>query len=259
MVKYHEEDMPNDMIPLAFSKGQKLLEQCVLKKESIIQDFKPQIWKTNCGPASLSLIVNAINSSRVKLSDPNLCGSDYDSVMQKIEKGEKLLLNENDILSHGNAEEFIQSLNVSQDGMTLLQLEQLVELLGYGVNTYFAYNDNLKMDESKRAEFKTMLNEHNNKYVFTNYKEFEDFVTSYINRPITGLIINYDMKKLGLDPFFGHHSPIAAVYSNSILVMDVWPATQPAWVNSKLLYDAMLTIDDDGGMPRGLLHIHELI
>jgi len=67
------------------------------------------------------------------------------------------------------------------------------------------------------------------------------------------------MSKLAYTSFPGHHSPIGAVNDEMILVMDVGRHTKPAWVDKKLLFDAMSIIDGDCGFPRGLLHVHELL
>ena len=93
-----------------------------------------------------------------------------------------------------------------------------------------------------------------------NVDEFRSFVKDYICRPVTGLIANYNMADLGYG-LFGHFSPLAAYHDETdrILVMDVWPYTPPAWVLTKDLFKAAASVDNASGLPRGLLHIHELL
>ena len=77
-----------------------------------------------------------------------------------------------------------------------------------------------------------------------------------------GVLVNYDMAALGQDGC-GHISPISAVWtetaatdSNSrswILVLDVWPATEPVWVPAEILMAAMQSTDLDSQRMRGLV------
>ena len=257
MENYNEE-LPNGMVLHKSQSGLDLLNGTNLKKESIVNNFKKQTGRTHCGPASLSLVVNAINSYRVKLSDPDLSKEDYAALENKLNKSERLYLNEFDIINHGAVKEYLKTTKLSTSGITLLELKHITNLLGYGVNTYFAFNESLQMSQEKRSELMKMVEGNSDCFILQTHQEFQEFISSYISRSATGLIVNYDMKKLGYE-LFGHHSPIAAINENSILVMDVWWDTEPAWVDSKLLFDAACSIDNESGLPRGLLHIHELL
>ena len=98
-------------------------------------------------------------------------------------------------------------------------------------------------------------------YIFKNSDEFRKFTIDYLTRPVTGIIVNYNMNQLGYENLSGHFSPLAAYDGDTdrFLVMDVWPTTPPAWVKTENLFSAMSTIDNDSNLPRGLLHIHELL
>lgn len=257
---YLGETLPNNMIPLKITTGRKLLDDSVIKNVKMVKHFQRQIGRTNCGPASLALIINSINAVlRFKLSDPNISDKEEKYLMQNLEDGKELLVNENDIINHGLIRDYIQEINVAEKGMTLLELEHVIDLLGFGVNTYFTYNDSLQLSQENTKKLHELVSEGSNRFILKDHEEFQTFVAKHLTRPNNGILLNYHMAKLGFVEFKGHHSPIAALENDSILVMDVWPHTQPAWVDSKLLYDSMCSNDNDGGMPRGLLQIYELV
>ena len=84
----------------------------------------------------------------------------------------------------------------------------------------------------------------------------------------SGALANYDMAALGQEGA-GHVSPISAVLSDEgggllggpagahhgadsmILVLDVWPETEPFWVPAGALFAAMATVDPDSQLTRG--------
>lgn len=259
IMENQNEKLPNGMILLKSKSGLDLLKAAQLKKENIIDNFKSQVGRSHCGVASLSLIANAINAYRVKLSDPDLSDGDYATLEDKLNKGEPLYLDEFDIINHGATKDYIKASNLSTSGLDLLQLKHIASLLGYGANAYFMCNESLEMSQEKRSELSQIVKANPDCLILKSHEEFHKFVSSYIGRPATGLILNYDMKKLGYEGLGGHHSPIGAVNNNSILVMDVWVDTDPAWVDTKLLFEAACSIDSTSGLPRGLLHIHELL
>uniref|UniRef100_A0A7M5UBQ9 glutathione gamma-glutamylcysteinyltransferase n=1 Tax=Clytia hemisphaerica TaxID=252671 RepID=A0A7M5UBQ9_9CNID len=255
---YHGDILPNGMVPLHTSQGQELLQKTTKKNKIVVNDFKPQIGDTNCGPTSLALVLNAINSFHVKLSDPDLTDTEYEILMEKMNDDKELILTELDIINHGKVKDYFRDINIEKNGMTLLQLGHVATRLGYGVNTYFAYNNSIEISEDKKSEFNDLISSPTFHTLETS-SDFEALVENRIRRPVTGVILNYDMSKLGYTSFPGHHSPIGALNDEMILVMDVWKQTKPAWVDKKLLFDAMSTVDSDCGFPRGLLHIHELL
>ena len=252
-------ELPNGMILLSTKMGSDLLEGTSLKKNSIVDFFKNQTGRSNCGLASLSLIINAINAYRVKISDPNLSEEEYLELEAKMNKGEPLHLDEFDVINHGAVKDYIKAADVEKNGLTLLELKHIAMLLGYGVNTHFAYNENLEIGKEKRSELMKMVEENSDCFLIKTPQELKEFISSYISRPVTGLILNYDMKKVGYKELFGHHSPIAAINQDSVLVMDVWVDTDPVWVDYKSVFDAACSFDDASGLPRGLLHIFELL
>jgi len=55
----------------------------------------------------------------------------------------ELILTEFDIINHGKVKDYFREINIEKNGMTLLQLQHVCLLLGYGVNIYFACNRNV--------------------------------------------------------------------------------------------------------------------
>lgn len=78
----------------------------------------------------------------------------------------------------------------------------------------------------------------------------------HANDPARRYIINFRRKEI-FGAGAGHHSPIGGYLEKEdlVLVLDVNEAFKPWLVERKRLYDAMNTIDSDGGRMRGLLLI----
>ena len=49
----------------------------------------------------------------------------------------------------------------------------------------------------------------------------------------------------------GHISPVTACAGDAVLVMDVWPDTEPVWISAYALWRAVLSVDDLTGRSRG--------
>ena len=71
------------------------------------------------------------------------------------------------------------------------------------------------------------------------------------------VLLNYHMTTAGQAPFGGHFSPLAAYHARSrrFLVLDVWPDTEPSWLDADALVAAMRAVDSESGLPRGWLHV----
>ena len=68
---------------------------------------------------------------------------------------------------------------------------------------------------------------------------------------------NYHMTTAGQPPFGGHFAPLVAYHhdSDSFLLMDPWPKTEPLWVTWDTLWPALQKVDPESGMSRGLLFV----
>ena len=71
------------------------------------------------------------------------------------------------------------------------------------------------------------------------------------------VLLNYHMTTAGQAPFGGHFSPLAAYHARSrrFLVLDVWPDTEPSWLDADALVAAMRAVDSESGLSRGWLQV----
>ena len=71
------------------------------------------------------------------------------------------------------------------------------------------------------------------------------------------MLLNYHMSTLGQTPFGGHVSPVAAYHAptDSFLIMDTWPQTEPVWAPAGQVWDAILHVDKNSKRSRGLVII----
>lgn len=255
---YAPEDLPNGMIALDTTQGQTMLNRTSIVNDLMIDRFANQVSRTFCGPASLALLINALNLAyRIKYKEAQGDKEAESEFFKQAEDGH-FRVNENDIVNVEEVKEFLKknSINVSSDGLTMKNLEHIVNILGLGVNIHFACGNSVCDVEKMKG-----VNAVNPEHIFHTKEEFQKFAADYIKRPVTGIIVNYFMESLGYKGLRGHFSPLAAYDSESdmFLVMDVWPETPPAWVKTEQLFNAMSTVDNDAKSPRGLLHIHELV
>ena len=260
---YTPQNLPNDMIGLATPDGQNLLNESIQNK-LLVERCRDQVNRTYCGVASAAAVLNGINvASRVKYmlhlqeqQDNNESGSD--DFFENLENSGDQLITEDDVVRVSHVQDYLAAnTNLSVDGLTLQQLKNLVSVLGFGVETYYACGGG---DGSiTKAIIDKVVGK--KQRTLSTCDEFKRIAVNLIQRPVSGLIVNYSMSQLGYDFLCGHFSPLAAYHetSDQFLVLDVWPDTPPAWVKSDLLFKAMSTVDNESGMPRGLLRIHELL
>ena len=250
--------LPNNMIALNSDAGQQLLNaspEDVNKNERMIKRFKAQVNRTYCGLASLTVIINGINVAyRVKITYLKcFCLSPQSSGVT--------LIKENEVANLKNVKKYLKKVDVKKNGLTLQMLAHVGMKIGFGVYEYYADNGLLGLTVQKKDEF-TTIQENPDSNTFENVESFREFISGFFDRNLAqGLICNYSMDVLGYSGYGGHFSPLAAynLKTDQILVMDVWPDTQPAWVETDLLFKAMATVDTASGIPRGLLHICELM
>ena len=71
--------------------------------------------------------------------------------------------------------------------------------------------------------------------------------------PYCRVAVNYHMSTAGQEPWGGHFSPLVAHHaeSDSFLIMDVWPDTEPTWICWPSLWASLLHQDDKSGQSRG--------
>lgn len=242
MYTYGVGNLPNGMVGLHSSLGEKMLNRASIKNTMMIRRFHKQNSLQYCGPASLALLLNALNLS---------CHSKYNMMQNRGRKKEmcsrkeNVLVNEDDIVNQTDVREYlIKHTNINHDGLNMKQMGDIAGILGFDRKIYFGCGRNLQ--DSCQSNVKSR---------FSTYQDFRDVTINYLLRPFTGVILNYSLSSLGYEGLPGHFSPLAAydTRSDSFLVMDVWPGTPPAWVRSRLLFKAMSTIDKSTERPRGML------
>ena len=69
------------------------------------------------------------------------------------------------------------------------------------------------------------------------------------------VVLNYHMTTLGQPPWGGHFSPLGGYHgpSDSFLVLDTW--SEPMWVQSRALWEALLHVDESSRRPRGWIEL----
>ncbi len=72
--------------------------------------------------------------------------------------------------------------------------------------------------------------------------------------PAQQVSVNYHMAIAGQhESLGGHLSPLTAysAQADAFLVMDVWPGTEPAWIDTSALWRAVQAVDSDSRRSRG--------
>jgi len=257
---YSPDNLPNGMIGLDTTLGQERLARTSIVNDLMVERFFNQLNRTFCGPASLALLFNALNVAyRIKYIEAHEDKNSEDEFFKQAETGH-FRVTEDDIVNLDDVKEYLKSnTSISTRGLNIQNMEHIVNIIGFGVNVYLACGNSICESDKMKKDINAVVS--NKERIFNNVEEFKNFASDYIKRPVTGVIVNYNMQALGYEGLRGHFSPLAAYDqdSDSFLLMDVWPDTPPAWVKSESLFNAMSTIDNDSNLPRGLLHIHELI
>jgi len=264
--------LPRGMIDLNSTEGQILLKEACRINKAMIDHHKKQVNETYCGAASLALICNSINAAyRIKymlLPGGENQKEAEDALVEAMGKG-PITVTEDDILKCID-DEIINSTKQNTEGLTFLELFTFAMHLGFGINCYFTYdekNDKSTLTEEKRKELNEKVKE-SDMFLVDTLKEFRTRLVRHIahegrDRQIQGVIINCDMQGLEYEKGpLGHFSPVAGYHESRdmVLVMDVWPTTVMKWVPVKVLWEAMSkSIDTCSGLPRGFMHIYELM
>ena len=258
---YSVNNLPNGMIGLHTPLGEQLWNRTHLKNTLMVERYHKQTRPTYCGPASLALLINALNLAyRVKYLQVQKKHGDEMKFFCEADRGRKFMLTENDIVNQTDVEAYLNTeTDINHEGLAIQQLGNVASILGLGVNLYYACGAGV----CNSTEMKEKLCDatSSSDYVLKNVDQFRRVASGLIQRPVTGVIVNYHLAMLGYLDLHGHFSPLAAydVVSDRFLVMDVWMYTPPAWVKTDKLFRAMSSIDDGTSLPRGMLHIHELL
>ena len=211
------------VVPLASADGQQLLQSCAAADrapfDALWRAFARQVGRTMCGPASLAMVLRSRPGAMPLAED----GWKEDGVLGTL------------------ADEM--AAKVRRCGMTL---PEVVELAAGIVDGLTAHPHHLHQPArgdggdgaSARDDALAPL-------------------LAALRAPDARVLLNYHMTTAGQPPFGGHFSPLAAYHAPSrrFLVLDVWPDTEPCWVDADRLCAAMRAVDNESGLPRGWVHI----
>eukprot|EP00656_Telonema_subtile_P009814 TRINITY_DN14642_c0_g1_i2.p1 TRINITY_DN14642_c0_g1~~TRINITY_DN14642_c0_g1_i2.p1 ORF type:complete len:236 (+),score=52.06 TRINITY_DN14642_c0_g1_i2:124-831(+) len=86
-------------------------------------------------------------------------------------------------------------------------------------------------------------------------EEFFRQVLEALADPGRRVLLNYHMSTLGQEPFGGHVSPVVAYHqgTESLLIMDTWPQTEPVWAARCSVWAAVCHVDGVSKRSRGVV------
>jgi hypothetical protein len=203
------------LIPFSSSDGEQLLIESKARQDYFLlsNQFVTQVNQAYCGVASSVMVLNALG-----VAGPE--SAQY--------KPFHLFTQEN-FFDRAETKKVVSPELVSQRGMTLAQLGDLLTSHGAKVQVYYGSDVNLD-------RFRSLL--------LQNLSKRDNFA-----------IVNYLRKTIGQERG-GHISPIAAYNQRTdrFLILDVsrykYP---PVWVKAVDLWQAIKTMDSDAGKSRGFV------
>lgn len=250
------------LIPVDSIEGNKILNRAYEAKSinnRVFESFEKQDNDFSCALSSLLLVLNAIDVAyRVKYS--NIVGDKLkeDEFYRQHENGVRFNLVKNDLIQHKVIKEYLEKISYEDVGANLQQLQNVTMQLGFGSNAYYACTKKTCTDDVSEKLKKTLMR-NMEYYLIDSVVEFRKFVRDRLMRPVTGLIVNYEISALGYERTASRFSPIAAydVEADTFLLLDTYSV--PIWVKSEDLFNALTPIDETSHLPRGILHVHELL
>lgn len=203
------------LIPFSSSDGEQLLIESKARQDYFLlsNQFVTQVNQAYCGVASSVMVLNALGVAAPE-------SAQY--------KPFHLFTQEN-FFDRAETKKVVSPELVSQRGMTLAQLGDLLTSHGAKVQVYYGSDVNLD-------RFRSLL--------LQNLSKRDNFA-----------IVNYLRKTIGQERG-GHISPIAAYNQRTdrFLILDVsrykYP---PVWVKAVDLWQAIKTMDSDAGKSRGFV------
>ena len=213
------------VVALASTEGQQLLQSCTADDrapfDALWRAFARQVGRTMCGPASLAMVLRSYPSAMVSADDG---------------------WEEGDVLGTVGAE---MAAKMRRCGMTLPEMAEVATGIVEGVAAHPHHLHHQPCtaggDDASAGSDDTLLAP----------------LLAALRAPGSRVLLNYHMTTAGQPPFGGHFSPLAAYHASSrrFLVLDVWPDTEPCWLEAGRLCAAMRAVDNESGKPRGWVHI----
>ena len=86
-------------------------------------------------------------------------------------------------------------------------------------------------------------------------EELRAMVREALRQSGVRVLLNYHMSTLGQTPWQGHVSPVAAYHepTDSFLIMDTWPQTEPVWAPAARIWEATRHVDQKSKRSRGIV------
>ncbi|HEY9702658.1 MAG TPA: phytochelatin synthase family protein [Allocoleopsis sp.] len=211
--------LSENLINFNSNEGEKLLIESNARKDyfPLSINFVTQNNQAFCGVASIVMVLNSMN---IPKPETNIYGKFR-------------IFTQDNFFNNPETQKVKTSEKVAKEGMTLAQLQQLLE--SYNVKVDMYYGSEVSVDK-----FRTLVK--------TNLKQPNNFV-----------LVNYLRKTINQESG-GHISPIAAYNEKSdrFLILDVsrykYP---PVWVKTSDLWKAISTVDSSTGKSRGFVMISE--
>lgn len=207
--------LPPNLIPFNSTEGEKLLIESTARDDYVPLSihFVTQKNQAYCGVASMVMVLNALEIPAPEAKEY----SPYHMFTQ------------DNFFDNEKTQKVKSPEIISRQGMTLDELGGLLESYGVKTKVYHASD--------------------------TNIQEFRQIIADNLQETGNFVILNYLRKSIGQEKG-GHISPIAAYNKETdrFLILDVsrykYP---PVWVKAEELWQAIATVDSDGGKTRGFV------
>jgi len=211
--------LPPNLIPFNSIEGEKLLINSQFRNDyfPLSIHFVTQKNQAYCGVASMVMVLNALNISAPEAPE-------YPSFHT---------FTQDNFFDNEKTSKISSAKVISRRGMNLEKLGKLLESYDVKAKVYHAADIDIS--------------------------QFRRLVTDNLKQPNNFVIVNYLRKSIGQEQG-GHISPIAAYDQSTdrFLILDVsrykYP---PVWVKAEELWQAISTIDFDGGKTRGFVLISQ--
>ena len=230
-------------VPLRSSRGQKMLRGCAPADrhayELLWPHFARQQGRTMCGPASAAMLLRAMDSAAPRVAATDGGASTAGGAGEA--GGAGAVWDEVRVLGASASDLGAKAVRC---GMTMAEMLQLLRGLGLDCEAATVSSSTAPESAPEGAP--------------------EGGGTDEACAPLLAslrgeglVLLNYHMTTAGQAPYGGHFSPLAAYHARSrrFLVLDVWPDTEPSWLDADALVAAMRAVDSESGLPRGWLHV----
>jgi len=244
----------SSLLLLTSAEGQTLLNRSLAagtSRNEVVEAYNTrQQVQYNTGFASLVVLINALNVAyRIKYDNSER----REEINRLHSRGHRFVATEDDIFSHSKVSKYLKENDIT--GSSELSLDQLHDValyLGFGGKTHNVCPSSTATECKGNKRNKRVQS----RYQWNNVNQFRTFAKDYVMRPVTGLVVNYN---IGEGARFG---PLAGydATTDRFLLMDMTRGNKNGgiWVTSNDLFTAM-SVEDENGVPQGLLHVHELL